>query len=90
MIVDLFLYLLGQLIHFVAYLLPTWSVWPATLLDGLSYFFSALANFNFLVPVDSLFTVILFIINFEVAWFGAKLLMKLFNFLRGTGSGLDI
>jgi hypothetical protein len=90
MIIDIILYILGQFIHFVAYLLPTWEVWPDTLLYGLTYFFNAVANFNFIVPVDSLFTVILFIINFEVAWFGAKLLMKLFNFIRGTGSGLDI
>jgi hypothetical protein len=90
MIADIFLYIIGQLIHFVAGILPTWTVWPASLLDGLSYFCSSMAKLNFLIPIDSIFAVILFMVNFEVAWLGAKLLLKLANYIRGTGSGIEI
>jgi hypothetical protein len=74
----------------VVFILPTWSIWPASLLTGLTYFFTAVAKFNFIFPIDTLFTVILFIINFEVLYLTAKLIMKVFNYVRGTGSGLDL
>lgn len=90
MIADIFLFVLGQIIHFIAGLLPTWSLWPQSLLDGLTYFAGAIGHLNFLLPIDSLFTVILFMVNFEVYYLGAKLLMKLANYIRGTGSGFDL
>jgi len=90
MITDLFLYLITLFINLMVFILPTWTLWPDSLLTGLTYFFTQLAVFNFIFPVDTLFTVILFIINFEVYYLSAKLIMKLFNYLRGTGSGVDI
>lgn len=90
MIVDILLVIAGWFIQLIAYILPTWTLWPADVLAGLNYFCGSLAKLNFLFPVDTLFTCILFFINFEVLYFGAKILMKLFNFIRGTGSGIDI
>jgi hypothetical protein len=90
MIASAFIYLISSFLGIIVFLLPTWTVWPASLLTGLTYFFSSLAKLNFLFPIDSLFTVILFIINFEVLFLTAKLIMKIFNYIRGTGSGLDI
>lgn len=90
MIADIFLFILGQIITFITGLLPAWHIWPDTLLTGITYFCGVIAKLNFLLPIDSLFAVILFIIDFEIAYLGVKLLMKLANYIRGTGSGLDI
>lgn len=90
MITNIFLFILGQLIHFFATILPTWTIWPDSLLTGLAYFCGAIGKLNFLIPIDSLFAVIVFLIDFEVAWFTAKLVLKLANYIRGTGSGIEI
>ena len=90
MIITLLLYLITAFLTTIVWLLPTWTLWPDTLLDGLTYFFTAIAKFNFIFPIDSLFAVILFIVNFEVLYLTVKLIMKIFNYARGTGSGLDI
>lgn len=84
------MYILTFFIGIITFILPTWTIWPADFLTGLQYFASSLAKFNFIFPVDSLFAVLLFIINFEVVYFTAKIILKLFNYFRGTGSGLDI
>jgi len=93
MIITFLLYLLS-FIFFTIFSIANsiasgWSVWPDSLLSGLTYFFSQLMIFNFLFPIDTLFTVILFIINFEVIYLGVKILLKLFNFIRGA-SGIEI
>lgn len=90
MILTLLLYLVSFLIAGIVFLLPSWTIWPEAFLTGITYFLNCLATINFIFPIDSLFTVILFLINFEVLYFSAKLVIKFFNFVRGTGSGLDI
>lgn len=90
MIIDIVLYLIGYLLNFISIILPTWTIWPQTLLDGFSYFASAFARLNFLLPINTLFNCLSFLIGFEATYLSVKLTMKLFNFLRGTGSGLDI
>jgi len=90
MIITGLLYVLIFFISIVVFLLPTWTPFPNDLLTGLTFFFSSLAKLNFLFPIDSLFSVLLFLIYFEVIYFTAKIILKVFNFFRGTGSGLDI
>jgi hypothetical protein len=90
MITSLLLYLITLFISLIVLILPSWEVWPDSLLTGLTYFFGSITKFNFIFPVDSLFAVIIFIINFEVLYLTAKLVMKIFNYIRGAGSGLDI
>lgn len=81
---------LAYFIDAVCWLLPAWQIWPSIILSSLSYFFGELMNFNFLVPIDSLYLALIFYLSFETAYFGGKLIMKIFNFFRGTGTGLDI
>lgn len=90
MITTIILYIISFFFSGLVVLLPSWTVWPAAFTTGLNYFVGALSGFNFLFPIDTLFTVIIFIINFEVLYLTAKMVMKLFNYIRGTGSGLDI
>lgn len=93
MIITLLLYLLSLIFVVIFTMADTiasnWSVWPDSFLNGLTYFFQQLMVFNFLFPVDTLFDVIKFIITFEVMYLGVKLLLKLFNFIRGA-SGIEI
>ena len=93
MITDIFLYLVGLIMTLVFTISDSitggWSVWPQNFLDGLTYFFQQVMVFNFLLPIDTLFTVIQFIIAFEVMYLGVKILFKLFNFIRGA-SGIEL
>jgi len=89
MIISILLYLLSLFIDLMTAILPTWTVWPASLIQGLEYFCSSLAKLNFILPIDSLFAVILFLVNFFVLYLTAKLIMKVFNFFRGSG-GIDL
>ena len=90
MITSLILMSVGLFTQLISFILPVWQVWPTAFLTGLTYFFSALANFNFIFPIDTLFDVISFLLFFEVSFFSAKLILKIFNYARGVGSGLDI
>lgn len=90
MITTIFILTLSYFINAICFILPTWQIWPAAFLTGLNYFFSQIAQFNFIFPIDTLFIALRFYISFEVAYFTAKLIMKIFNYFRGAGSGLDI
>ena len=90
MLGDLFFNILTMLFNAVAFVLPTFTVWPQTLLDGLTYIFQSFAKFNFILPVDTFFQALLFFIHFSALYLGAKLSLKAINFMRGTGTGLDI
>lgn len=90
MITTLLLTILYYFVVIICIILPTFQIWPNELLQGLSYFFSSLAQFNFIFPIDSFFEILIFFISFETLYFTANLIMKLFNYFRGTGSGLDL
>jgi hypothetical protein len=61
MIITILLYLLSLLFNLIFTIANSiasgWSVWPDSLLNGLNYFFGQLMMFNFLFPIDTLFTV---------------------------------
>lgn len=90
MITSILLLIISFLIKFVCLFLPTWQIWPRDLLDGLSYFFSNLITLNFLFPIDTLMNCLIFIVGFETLYFTAKLILKIFNYFRGTGSGIEL
>lgn len=90
MLGDLFFYIISIMIKLAVFVLPSFTVWPQTLIDGLTYIFNALAKFNFILPVDTFFSALLFFIHFNALYLGAKLSLKLINFVRGTGTGLEI
>jgi hypothetical protein len=93
MITDIVLYLLGLIMTLMFTISDSltagWSLWPPSVLDTITYFFQQMMWLNFLLPIDTLFDVIKFIIGFEVMYLGVKLLLKLFNFIRGA-SGVEI
>lgn len=93
MITDIFLYIISFLIGTVGNIMTAiasdFSIWPPVLLNGLTYFFTQLMNWNFFIPIDSLLQAIKFLIDFLASYVSIKLLLKLFNFARGS-DGLDI
>lgn len=90
MIFDLIFYLLGYFFSVIAIVMPKWSIWPQAVIDGFTYFAGIFAKLNFILPVDTFFACLSFLIGFEAAYLSAKLIIKTFNYVRGTGSGLDI
>lgn len=65
MLTNLFLSIGGWIVGIFASLLPAWSIWPQAVHDFLYYTASTVANLNFLLPVDTFFQVVLFIVHFE-------------------------
>lgn len=90
MITTFFINLLGFILYVIISILPTFSVWPAELLAGLQYITQSFALLNFVFPVDQLFSALIWFIHFNALYLTAKLTLKVFNYIRGTGSGLDI
>jgi hypothetical protein len=90
MISNLILYIIGMILGLIASTMPTFSIWPDSVKTGLTYLFGLLGNLNFLFPVDTLCLVIVFIINFEIYYLSTKIFLKILNYFRGTGKGLDI
>jgi len=82
--------LMALLIEFFVLLLPTWSIWPAEFLTGLTYFFSIFAKLNFILPIDTLMIVVNLFCSFLGAYFTVKIILRIVNYVRGTGAGLDI
>jgi len=90
MITTLVLYIFVMLMATLTTLLPEWQVWPSSVITGFEYFLNAIGKLNFILPIDTLFSVLLVVITFETAYFTAKIIVKIINFFRGVGKGLDI
>lgn len=86
MLVDLAIYIFSLLINVIAFFLPVFDVWPSTLLTGLEYFTQSLAKFNFILPVDTLFSALTFLITFETFYFSTKILLMFVGFFRKSSA----
>lgn len=93
MIIDLILYvcalILGSIGSLIVFISGGWSIWPPMVLQGFTYFFQHLMDFNILFPVDTFLLVVSTMIKFDVAYVSVKLLLKLFNWARGA-SGIEL
>ena len=93
MIFTIALYLISYIFTIVSVILPSWQLWPAVLLDGITYLTGAVMSMNFLFPLADNYgwiSAFLFLINFEVMYLTAKIGVKIFNYVRGVGKGLDL
>jgi hypothetical protein len=90
MVGDLIFYIITKFFEAIAFVLPSWTVWPQILVDGMQYIFESFAKFNFILPIDTFLQALLWFVHFEALYFGAKLSLKAINFMRGTGTGLEI
>jgi len=65
--------------------LPDTQIWPQAFIDGINYMAHAIANFNFIISVDTLFSVILFLPAFFSGLITYIIISKIVNFFRGLG-----
>lgn len=79
MIITFTLLTLHLILVFFTGNLPTWQIWPDSVLNGLYFFSSTLAQFNFIFPVDVLFQALIFFIIFFSLLLPIKILLKIFN-----------
>jgi hypothetical protein len=90
---TLVLWILGFMLSMIAgfcnIIASGWSVWPPVVLNGLTYFFGLLMNWNFILNTRALLTGIKYLVGFLIIYFGIKLALKLFNWIRGSGP-LDV
>jgi len=89
MVIDIFLILIIWFLQLINYLLPNFSIWPTSLLIGITYLANAVMSFNFIFPIDKLFEVISFLIIFFSYFLSAKIIFMIINYIRGTDS-IDI
>lgn len=89
MILDVLMWMLriiiDLLVQILGFLSQGLSIWPQTVLDGLTYFFISLMNIDFLLNITALLQAIKFLVAFEIVYVGAKLVIKLVNWVRGSG-----
>lgn len=85
MIIDIFFVILNWFLSVITYILPVFSIYPQNVLDGFTYFVDCLYKVNFILPIFDILTAILFLINFEIYYYTAKILISIINFFRGTG-----
>jgi hypothetical protein len=86
MILDIALYVIGQFISWVALLLPAFSIYPDSLLNGLQFFGEKISSLDFFIfDIPKLFGILIFIIQFEIYYFTALKIVSIINFFRGGG-----
>ena len=89
MIVTLALYLLGYFISFFTLLLPTWQLWPDQVFDAVRYFADGIMSLNsILLVVPVIYIAFVWFLRVLIYYFTFRLLVKIFNYFRGTGDGL--
>lgn len=85
MITDLVFTILSWLIYTISIILPTFSFIDTTFISAFNYVLRVFAGFNFIFPIDTIFSVIYSIITFEIAYYGAKIVLGIIHFFRGSG-----
>lgn len=80
MITDIIIAILSWVLNGIVYFLPKWSIFPPEFLDGLKYFFQTIGGLNIIFPIDKLFSVLLFLLSFEIAYYSAKLIISIVAF----------
>lgn len=77
MIIGIFIKILAFVLGIMAVILPTWKVWPDEITNGFSFFVSTISDFNFILPIDTFLTAVVFLVNF----IGFILIVKLIKII---------
>jgi hypothetical protein len=87
-ILYVFSFLIGTLGQIVIFISQGWHL-PSAVFDATTYFFSFLMKFNIIVPMDQWLTALKWSIGFDAVYVAVRLVMKIFNYVRGSG-GIEI
>jgi hypothetical protein len=79
MITGFIMGLVTLFIRIFIIILPSWSVWPNEIKEGLSYFIATLKTFNFILPIDSIFSCLLFLLVFIGYLLMTKVILLIVN-----------
>ena len=83
MIFDFILLIGIYFVKLLAFLLPKYDLIPTQFHDGLVYFFTTIAKFNFIFPVDTLFYAMYYLVLFMIAFFVARIIVGILSFFSG-------
>lgn len=78
-------FLFDSVVFIMQFIAKDFSVWPDNVLNGFTYFFTSLMNFDFILNTTELLNMLKYLIAFDVIYISIKLLLKLFNWVRGSG-----
>lgn len=86
-IIDVFINIFATLIHGILSVLPTAGtpVLPSGFTSAFSWVVSSASAWNQVLPLDTAFAVILFIMGFESIYWGFKLGVFIYDKIRGSG-----
>ena len=84
MIIDIIIKIYSWIVSTLVFILPDWSIYPQTFLDGIKFFADQMAVFDIILPIHELFIALTWFIGFEVFYYTAKLVIKLHSLIRGN------
>jgi len=89
MITDIILYIFSFFLSVIgntaSFISGDWHIWPTSVLSGFTYFCQNLMTFNIIFPIDQLLIALHTLITFLTIYLAVRLLMKIFNWVRGSG-----
>jgi hypothetical protein len=89
MLTDIIIYFVGGLISFFADVLPVFSIWPDSLIEGIEYIGNSFQSLNFFLPMYELSIAIVFVFSFFIFYYLERLIVMILNYIRGAG-GIEI
>jgi len=90
MIITLVIYVIAIILGMIAMLLPDWRVMPQPVYDTITFLVDKLIALDSIFLVFSIFLGVFIIFLKFLTYFALyKITIKVVNYLRGTGSGLD-
>ncbi len=90
MIFDIIFFVIDLVLSVFTKILPSFSVWPDSVLNSIEFMVNSLSIVNFILPIDVLFSAIVFFVYFETIYYSARIATSIINYVRGTGKGIEI
>lgn len=90
MITDFLLFLFSGFVRLLAYVLPSWLIWPPKVQEIFTYVADVFSQLNFIFPIhDEVYPAIRFLVWFQTLYWGWKIAAMFVNYVRGA-SGIKI
>lgn len=90
MIVSALIYIIGFFIAAWAFVLPNFSLWPAKVFTAFEYLVQPFGDLaHVFPPLFELYEAIDFFLTFLIYFITIRLFIKLLNYIRGAGQGLE-
>ena len=84
MIFTIIFSIIGGLLGVLSYLLPAFTLYPESFKEGCKYAGSALMKFNFIFAISDFMAAVVFLIQFEIAYFTVHIILSIIHTIRGN------